>query len=708
MIYFLFCIHNHQPVGNFGYVLEKAYKDSYWPFLDALSRHPSVKLTLHNTGFLFDWIYENHPEYIELLKTMVERGQVEIMGGGYYEPVLSVIPEADRLGQVRMMSHRLTEVFGVRPRGIWLAERVWEPYLPNVITGAGLEYLLVDDYHFVKAGMRREQLGGCYITEDQGNVVKIFPGNERLRYLIPFKPVTELEKYLKGLEGGLERGSAAIYGDDGEKFGVWPGTHKWVFDDGWLERFFEVIEKNLEWIKPVTFSEYVDAEEPLGRIYLPTTSYMEMGEWSLPAEASRAFMELVDEVKGWNNGEHVQRFLQGGVWRNFLSKYPESNWMHKRMLRVSSMVSGMAAARGMDRDVTDATHALYMSECNDAYWHGVFGGLYLPHLRTEVYRNLIRAENLATAEVKDNEPVVEIADVDADGFDEGIVTTPELKLFVSPRAGGALTELDFRPREVNLLNTLSRWEEGYHYKLKAAANGGKQGSGTASIHDVVKVKEEGLEKYLVYDRAKRVSFVDRFIDPDVTFGSFFDNTFNDSGDFHNNCYEVSPTQKGLDLTRDGCVAGARLGVGKKISAEGRNAFGVDYALTRLESGAAEGLRFGVELNVIMPCCDGPACFYGPSPVFSGPEGAVGLGSRGTAEGIEKISVVDSLTGVIMTVAPSRPATLWRFPLYTVSLSEDGFEKIYQGSCLLFLFPAEFKQDVMKLSFRVSVEGVARA
>src|SRR3990172_8228849 len=209
MTYFVFCIHNHQPVGNFDSVIEEAYQDSSWPFLRPLSKHPAVKLSLHNTGFLLDWIAERHPEYIELMREMVSRGQVEIVGGGYYEPVLSVIPEEDRVGQVRMLSDRIEELFGKRPRGIWLAERVWEPTHPSIIRKAGLEYLVVDDYHLLKAGFSKNQLCGSFT-----------------------------------------RGTAAIYGDDGEKFGVWPGTSKWVFEEGWLERFFDMIEKNLSWIKP--------------------------------------------------------------------------------------------------------------------------------------------------------------------------------------------------------------------------------------------------------------------------------------------------------------------------------------------------------------------------------------------------------------------------------------------------------------------------
>ena len=706
MLYFLFCIHNHQPVGNFDFVLEKAFQDSYWPFLKALSKHPAVKLTLHNTGYLFDWIYENHPEYIELLKEMVTRGQVEVMGGGYYEPVLSVIPEQDRAGQIRMMSERFEEVLGTKPRGIWLAERVWEPYLPNVITEAGLEYLLVDDYHFTKAGLSREDLGGHYITEDQGNIVKIFPGNERLRYLIPFKPASELEEYLKWLRTGLKRGNAAIYGDDGEKFGVWPGTAKWVFDDGWLESFFEVIERNLDWLKPATLSEYIDAEKPLGRVYLPTTSYMEMGEWSLPHKASKAYMKLVEEVKLWQNGDLVRRFLQGGVWRNFFSKYPEANWMHKRMLQVSRKVDKYAGENPADdRRASDARRALYMAQCNDAYWHGVFGGLYLPHLRGEVYRNLIRAEVLADPELSGAETRITTGDIDADGYDEVVITTGELNIFISPEAGGSVQELDFRPREVNLSDTLTRWEEGYHFKLIEAVAGGKvETEDTSSIHDIVRVKEEGLERYLKYDSVKRASFVDRFIGGEETFERYFDNIYSELGDFDKNAYDVRSSNGPVVLSRDGLVGEAAVTVKKEITPLGRNSFAVDYTIKHNGGELPSGLRFGVEINMILPCCDGPDCFYKASPDTCMADGSTGLGSGGEVELLEKISLVDRYTGVMATIEPEGPATLWRHPIHTVSLSEGGFEKIFQGSCLLFLFPVEFGKDGMSVGLKVKVEG----
>ncbi|MDP2689735.1 MAG: DUF1926 domain-containing protein, partial [Deltaproteobacteria bacterium] len=302
------------------------------------------------------------------------------------------------------------------------------------------------------------------------------------------------------------------------------------------------------------------------------------------------------------------------------------------------------------------------------------------------------------------EPFVRVMDVDADGFEEVVITTEELNLFISPENGGSLQELDYRPGEVNLLDILSRWEEGYHYKLEASVNEHDHKGGTKSIHDIVKVKEEGLEKYLKYDHARRASFVDRFIGANETFETFFGNTCKDLGDFSNGCYAASIRQGAVFLTRNGNAGGAAVTVTKEIRTEGRNSFSVDYALEHKGGPLPEGLRFGVEINMLLPCCDGPACFYQSSPPLAEAEGGAGLGSAGES-GVEKISLVDSLTGVITTIEPSRAATLWRFPLHTVSLSEEGFEKIYQGSCLLFLFPVELADKRMRAGFKVRVEGV---
>ena len=72
-IRFVLALHNHQPVGNFDHVFEQAYEDSYRPFLDVFDRYPSLKIALHTSGSLMEWLDGHHPEYVDRLAELVGR-----------------------------------------------------------------------------------------------------------------------------------------------------------------------------------------------------------------------------------------------------------------------------------------------------------------------------------------------------------------------------------------------------------------------------------------------------------------------------------------------------------------------------------------------------------------------------------------------------------------------------------------------------------
>jgi alpha-amylase/alpha-mannosidase (GH57 family) len=171
--------------------MEEASGKSYLPFLETLKRFPGIKLTLHYSGYLLQWLADNRPEVLRNLKELASRGQVEILGGGMYEPILALLPERDRLGQLRAMAESVRSSFGRQPEGAWLAERVWEPGLVPSLSAAGVRYLPLDDYHFLRAGLEPEELDGIYLTEAGGATVRVFPGSDLLRYLIPFGDVEE-------------------------------------------------------------------------------------------------------------------------------------------------------------------------------------------------------------------------------------------------------------------------------------------------------------------------------------------------------------------------------------------------------------------------------------------------------------------------------------------------------------------------------------
>ena len=166
-------IHNHQPVGNFDFVFEQAYKQAYEPMVSALERHPAVRIALHYTGPLRDWLLTNRPQLIERVHALVARRQVEMMSGGYYEPILVALPDADKQGQIRKLSLAVQDDFDFIPSGAWLAERIWKPHLARDLQAAGIDYTILDDTHFTSAGLNEEQLFGYYVTEEQGHTLKL-------------------------------------------------------------------------------------------------------------------------------------------------------------------------------------------------------------------------------------------------------------------------------------------------------------------------------------------------------------------------------------------------------------------------------------------------------------------------------------------------------------------------------------------------------
>jgi alpha-amylase/alpha-mannosidase (GH57 family) len=348
MLSLLFGVHAHQPAGNFPEVFESAHTRCYKPFLEILHRYPDFRFAVHFSGPLLDYLFEKHPQDMELLADMVRRGQVEMFGAGDTEPVLASIPERDRIGQVEKLAKKLAWRFGERPTGAWLTERVWEATVVPALAKTGIEYVTVDDYHFLCTGKTPKELDGYFTTEEGGHRLDLFPISEQLRYRFPFSPAAEAVAYLETLATAGDE--AAIYFDDIEKFGIWPETYAWVYERGWLREFIERVLASKK-VKTGTFREFHAEHRTRGIVYLPTTSYIEMNEWTLPADAAQQFSSLVTREKAAKTYDAHKPFVRGGIWKNFMTRYPEANWMHKRM-------TGLSQRLEHARSSLDATQAL--------------------------------------------------------------------------------------------------------------------------------------------------------------------------------------------------------------------------------------------------------------------------------------------------------------------------------------------------------------
>ncbi|MFA6309848.1 MAG: alpha-amylase/4-alpha-glucanotransferase domain-containing protein [Sterolibacterium sp.] len=671
----LFGVHAHQPVGNFPEVIDDAHVRCYGMFLRVLEGYPEFRFSVHFSGWLLDVLRQRFPDDMALLAKMTARGQVEWFGSGDCEPVLAAIPQRDRLSQLETLSAKLERYVGQRPRGAWLTERVWESSVVPALADSGIRYVAVDDYHFLCAGTPAEALDSFYTTEEDDRTLDLFPISEALRYRLPFSPAAEAVAYLEQMAREGKR--AAIYFDDIEKFGIWPETYNWVYERGWLVQFIEgVLASPL--IRATTFAEYhaQAAVATRGVVYLPTTSYIEMNEWTLPSAAATEYAALIAAEKASGSYERHKPFLRGGIWRNFLSRYPESNWMHKRMLGLSARLAGLPQTLDPQRRES-LRELLHRAQANDAYWHGLFGGLYLPHLRRAVWNNLLALEAALDCEMP--RAAFERRDLDLDGREELVLHNAELQTIVRLDGDAGILELSSYATAHNFGDTLRRYAEGYHSKLASAQHAApEQAGGITSAHDRIAFKHPIDAADTLADVRPRGICIDTLVAGD--------------GSRHaiDTYYLVAASADGLAFTT--VVGGGR--IEKRLVLEA-SSLSVRYRATGLRTSRVE-----IQLNLAMPSCDG----YSGRYILADGSIPCGFGQRLELADLRQITLEDGELHGRLKLAADRPLGLSAAPYFTASQSEAGFEKVMQAACLTLSWRPLSDSDTLDLQFTLSTSS----
>ncbi len=673
-VQFIFGIHNHQPVGNFDHVFHDACDRSYLPFLQILEKFPNISMAFHFSGSLIEWLEGNRQDVLDLFKKLVDRGNIEVLGGGFYEPILAMIPEADQIGQIKKMNEWARRRLNYEIRGNWLTERVWEPHLAKSLNKAEIEYMVVDDYHFLTTGADPKNLNGYYYTEQEGQVLSVFPISQKMRYAMPFEDPQVAIDILKSY-ASEDGESLVVMADDGEKFGVWPGTWNTVYEQKWLERFFTLLSENSDWLSTTTFKQYHASHNPQDLVYIPTSSYFEMSQWTLSTELGRQMNDFIHDLENQGKADASRPFIKGGMWRNFFTKYPESNWMQKRVQFLSLNLEQLASKGGVPDSLRDD---LYRAQCNCAYWHGVFGGLYLPHLRHAIYEHLLKAEEQFLAR---GGSFPGLADLDSDGVKEYRLRSDNLQVFISADKGH-IREIDWLPAYFNVTNYLQRYSEHYHEKLAQASN---DQNTSGSIHDIVLAKEEGLQDKLFVDNYRRYGLIDHVFNSDQSQDAHYRGKLQQ--DFSIQACDVQQSEAGVRINTLGLVGKSQLKIEKNLELH-HNDLSIKMTITNLGDTPLDQL-YGLEMNFGLLGGNSPDRYY-----LVNDEHAGVLNSNGDDAQVSNVSLINKWDNFKINMGFSKVSRLWRSPIETISMSEAGFERVYQASALLphwklSLNPGEF-------------------
>jgi hypothetical protein len=399
--------HHHIPFGSSDEEFETYYTNSLKPLVTSLYKAPNFLIVLHCSGILLEWIEKHHPELFMLLEELINRKQVELLGGGYYEPMFPLISITDKIGQIELLTTYIRKHFGKRPRGCWLPGLFWEQNYASVLNTCGIDYAFVHYSQFLNEG-NDENLTNIFITEDQGKLSTLFPvrpltsSDEAISYLAQFKNLHRVtaQDHILSLLIDLESMTA----NNGQNNEVERG----------FDALFAFISKE---------SDYFELTLPI--------------------------KYLKQDLRP------VKTYLTGINPRQSLVMHPEANDIYGKMIYVHTLVNQL---RGDKARKKNAREELWKAQGIDIFYREPAKGIQKNILRKAVYRSLIEAEKI-TREKGVFIPSILAFDVNFDGKTEYVMQGNEINCSISQR-GASIFELDYFPGVTNYTDTFAMQEAG--------------------------------------------------------------------------------------------------------------------------------------------------------------------------------------------------------------------------------------------------------
>ncbi len=628
--------HLHLPTGSTDEQFRACVEDSLVPCLKLLESVGNLSCSLFLSGQVLEWLTINRPAAINRINALVRTERIEILGGPLFQPVLPGIPARDREGQIVACAELISDLFSCDTRGMLLPENVWQESLASEIARADLEYVVLDQAHFLAAGFLESELDGYYITEDEGSTLCLFPAQE---LSVTGLLLQSAEKFLEQLSGATTNSLRTLVIDIATAFS---GNGSTTAE--WLTALDHLAAESASLVRSSTLSQLLDSTSPAGQCYLAAG----MPDRSTAAGSSR---------------------ISRNSWRSERLAWQESMDMYARMIDVSN---NLARIRSSDvllnshKDVIQRARLhLYRGQCNDAYWNGPRHGLFQPALRAAVHSQLIEAENLLL-QIEQGVPAWIAGRILDENFDlrrEVRLSNHRISALVAPAQGGQLTELNVRTPAINLLATLSF----------AAPTAAPQ-------HPPEQAEKSAAEANAPRFWPRRM-LVDHFLRPDLTLQEFqvHEGLIGDFEDaFYNAVLHEGETRIALEMHAERRIESSNIRVSKTIVAS-MDRPGELLIQYRLSGPPAEQLlHFGTEFNFAMLPDKPEDCYYYDSQ--GQPLGS--LHETLILRQTDRVCMIDESLGLDISLELAKEADFWISPVLTTNPQATEAARLQQSVCIL--------------------------
>lgn len=446
-------LHCGLPLGTPKIRLEQAIDGPLCAFLDAMHTRPRLRLGLHLGGHILDYLLRQRSQRLVQLVGLVQSGQIELVGGGYYDPILSALPKRSAQAHLDRTDQFFDEQLRLKLSGAWLPEQVFEPSLVPLLAESGYRYVLMPCDPIDAAGVNTEELGGPLRLE-QGGAQLFGLAAER----------GDEQELVRRLDVWINQAQS------GRQLLVWTGDLLALSPDRQSIPKGAQIERFLSDLDAVSFFDFelpkqVIASEPGPLVYPGLGSHRAMGTWSLPVQAGRRRARIL-ETAAKKGGREGLPLLAGGRWSSFLGRYYEAGQMHSRALRLADRIdSAQLPSQWRERMWT----SLLQAQGYEAFQHGDRSGIYNPILRQAVHGRLRDLEDyldhLEAAAQGNPKQLNDLRkrhlELLPDGTQAVVLSGTRGHWTVCPDYGGALVGLELPGLPWDLVHSMSRYPESY-------------------------------------------------------------------------------------------------------------------------------------------------------------------------------------------------------------------------------------------------------
>jgi len=417
--------------------MEQQYQAIFKKLISYLYKTPDFKITFSFSGPQLEWFEKKHPEFIAILKELISRKQVEIMGGGYYNPVFPLLSPIDRTGQIELLTSELRRLTGKRPRGMSILSSVWDRTLIPCFQNCGMEWVQLDSS--IIPSQNRNFL--AQIVSDQGKTIKILSAYRNLEQVADKEISADsyINSLFKQIEKSTKNDQYNYYTQERVIcVNVETESAEYLVKHGWFEELFKTIEKNYKGkVKLNLPTEYLKNAQEFVPSFISAGIRDDIAKWSIiPYEAV----------------ENKSNFPL--TINNFLLTYSRCHALYNRELYISMLITNCHGDKARKQA---ARQSLWKAQTGDALICSPDGVFANNALRQSAYKNLSDAEKFIR-EATDFKECVTSFDYNADGHNEYICMMEKYTACISPRAG-EINELNINGNYADNLTRIAKFDK---------------------------------------------------------------------------------------------------------------------------------------------------------------------------------------------------------------------------------------------------------